>query len=288
MVRMAIVGMGGMGNMHLGIYNRLESVEVVAVCDKDVKKLKAGQTEQQINIGTGGGTLDLSKVKLYRSLNKLLADPAVEAVDICVPTPLHKRYAVAALQAGKHVLCEKPMGKSPREAMEMVDAAEASGKTLMIAQCIRFWPEYAYLKEAVDSSRLGRLLSLQMWRYSAPPTWGWQNWFMQGKKSGGALLDLHVHDVDFVISAFGKPSAVSSQGAVGPSGEIDAIVTQYSYGPDKIITTTGNWCLADGFYMAYLAIFEKGHIQYDLRLQPALEEVTAEGKKTPEVSSDDG
>ncbi|HOX37078.1 MAG TPA: Gfo/Idh/MocA family oxidoreductase [Candidatus Brocadiia bacterium] len=288
MARMALVGLGGMGNMHLGIYNKLDGAEVVAVFDIDPEKLKLGQSKQEINLGTGGGVLDPKKTKVYTDFDKMLADPGIDAVDICTPTPVHKDCAVKALNAGKHVICEKPMGRTPADAMAMVEAAEKTGRTLMIAQCIRFWPDYVHLKQTLDSGRLGRLISLEMWRFSGPPRWGWQNWFLKGDMSGGALLDFHVHDVDFVVSLFGKPESVSSQGVKGPSSEIDAVVTQYNYGLDKIVTTTGNWCLGGGFHMAYLAVFEKGHIRYDSRFSPALVEVTQDGEKTPEILPGDG
>ena len=287
MVKIAIVGLGGMGNRHLGVYSRLGGADLVAVCDSDPAKLKAGQSAQEINIGVGGGALDPEKIRLYSDYSRLLADPEVEAVDICVPTFLHRDLAVKALSAGKHVLCEKPMALTVQETRDMVDASEVSGKTLMIAQCIRFWPEYAYLKEALESQRLGRLISLEMWRCGAPPLWGWRNWFMKGELSGGALLDLHVHDVDFLMYALGKPAAVRSQGAKGPTGEIDAVATQYDYGPGKIVTATGSWCLAKGFHAGYLAVFERGHIRYDRRLDPALVEATAGEEVTPALSDED-
>ena len=114
-------------------------------------------------------------------------------VDVCLPTDLHAEVTVAALEAGKHVLCEKPMALTVAECDRMVAAAKASGRFLMIAHCIRFWPEYIALKEIVDSGQYGKVTSALFRRISGLPKWS--EWFPNPQRSGGAILDLHIHDV---------------------------------------------------------------------------------------------
>ena len=130
--------------------------------------------------------------------------PEVDVVDICLPTDLHADFAVRALQMGKHVVCEKPMAISLAEADRMIEAARKSGRRLMIAHCIRFWPEYVELRRLVESGELGHLLSLSLTRYSPFPSWGSDNWLADERRAGGAALDLHIHDTDFAAYLMGR------------------------------------------------------------------------------------
>jgi len=290
MLNVGIIGFGGMGNMHLGIYNRLKGVEVVAVGDIDKKKLKTGASELKINIGTGSGSLDPEKTRLYENPDDIMKDDDVDIVDVCTPTFLHADYAVKALKAGKHVFCEKPMSLTYKDCQRMVRAAKAAGKTLTIGQCIRFWPEYVYLADTIAKGRLGKLRSLELVRQTPPPLWSWKNWFAKAEWSGGGLLDLHVHDIDFLVSVFGKPKSVKSQGSVGFSRSIDGVATLYDYEPGIIVSAAGHMSLPQGapFKMAYLATFEKGMIDYDVNREPSLNEYRNGKEYHPKVKKGDG
>lgn len=290
MVRVGIIGLGGMGNAHLGNYQSVEGAEVVAVADVDPEKLKAGESSMKINIGEGGGTIR-EGTKLYDSADKLIADPDVDLVDITLPTFLHAENMIKAIRAGKNVLCEKPMAMDYAECEEVLKAHEGSGVKLMIAQCIRFWPEYEYLKETVDSGRLGALKSLHMWRGGGLPAWSWDGWLQDHKRSGGAVLDLHVHDVDFVNHLLGTPSSVCSTGAVGGTGGYDVVDTVYIYEGRKMSVHTGaNMALPRefGFEMKYAASFENGCLTYSSASSPTLTEITGGEKTHPEVPAASG
>ena len=281
MIRVGIIGLGGMGNMHLGCYASVPDAQVVAVADINEAKLKPGASAQKINIGTGGGQIDPTKQRLYKKAEKLIADPNVDLVDICLPTYLHAKYAIKALKAGKHVVCEKPMALTYADCKRVLKAAaEAKGK-LMIAQVVRFFPAYEVLKETVESGRLGRLTALSMFRLSNPPRWSWDNWLLDSKRSGGALLDLHVHDADFVHYLLGEPEAVFAQGAHGPSGGWDHVSAAYVYDGAMAVNVTGSWALPDSFSFraGFRAAFENGCLIHDTSGTDALVELTAGGAR---------
>lgn len=290
MLRVGIVGFGGIGKMHLGVWNKTPGCEVVAVADVDPEKLKVGVSKQEINVGTAGGLLDPAKTGLYRSAAELLAKSDVEAVDICTPTCFHAELSVMALKAGRHVLCEKPMALDYAECSRVVRAQKETGLVYMTAQCIRFWPEYEYLAETIKSRRLGALKWLNLLRQGSPPRWAWKDWFAKRKMSGGGILDLHVHDVDFIVSVFGAPKSVCSQGAIGFSKGWDSVTTLYDYGPKRIVSAQCSLNLPAnaGFKMTYQAVFADGMIVYDGAQQPPFAELNGKEKLVPKVPEENG
>ena len=170
MIRTALVGLGFMGQQHFALHQGMDSIELLAVCDK----LPARAAEQAEAVGGNIGEaqkLDLSGVGRYTCFDEMLKHEGVEVVDICTPTHLHAAMTVKALEAGKHVICEKPMALNPAECQTMIDAAAANGKLLFIAQCIRFWPEYELLADWVKSGKLGKITSAKFTRLSPPPVW---------------------------------------------------------------------------------------------------------------------
>jgi len=290
MIRVGIIGLGGMGNMHFGVHDSLDGAQVVALADTDPEKLKPGQSAAEINIGGGGATIDPDKQKLYTNPADLLADPDVDLVDICLPTFMHVEWILKAIEAGKNVLCEKPMALVPEDCAPVLAALKGKKTRLMIAQCIRFWPEYVYLKETVESGRLGALRAAHFWRGGSIPEWSWDGWLKDYKRSGGAILDLHVHDVDFVHYLLGKPNAVCSTGALGPSGGYDVVDTVYLYDEKVSVHSGANMGLPEafGFEMRYAVAFENGCLIYNCNNSPGLMEITAEGQRHPEVKQTDG
>jgi len=280
-----------MGNMHFGVYEKTAGAEVVAVADVDESKLQAGKSSLAINIGEGGATIDPEKQKLYGNAADLIQDPAVDLVDICLPTYLHAEHCIKAIEAGKHVLCEKPMAFTYSECEQVIGALqEHKDVKLMIAQCLRFWPAYVYLKEAVESGRLGRLRTGSFWRGANIPEWSWQGWLKDAKRSGGGIMDMHVHDLDFVHYLLGRPRALCATGAVGFSGGYDAVDCVFMY-EDRVSVQAGvhmGLPTAFGFEMKYLVAFEKGCLVLDSSREAALMEITDSGKTHPELKQTDG
>ena len=261
-VNVAVVGLGFMGLTHLKSYPQIPGARIVAVCDAvrlPVNGVLAGVSG---NI-TGSDAIDLGKaIRTYSKLEDLLADAEVELVDLCVPTPLHVPQTITALKAGKHVLCEKPLARNSVLAQEIVSAAKSAKGYFMPAMCMRFWPGWAWLKDLAAKSTYGKILTARFRRVSAPPGWSRDSYF-KGGESGGALLDLHIHDTDFVQFLFGRPTSVFSTGQSRFSGAIDHVVTQYKVAGGATVYAEGSWLLASGFSMAYTVMFERASIDFD-------------------------
>jgi predicted dehydrogenase len=269
MVRVGIIGAGFIGRNHFNQYEKMKArAPVVALCDKDADRRAGDWSKVLGNLADDKGSKrDLGNIRPYTEWQELLADPQIDLVDICAPTFLHRDITVAALKAGKHVLCEKPMALSVEACDEMIAAARQSGRKLMIAQCIRFWPEYVYLKRCHDSGEYGRLRALSLRRQAGTPDYSLGNWIVNPELSGGAVLDLHVHDVDFALHLFGKPDSVVAQGYHRPGGGVDRVHAQWFYpGVDRVTQLEGAWDLPMGykFNMGFTAVFEGGAIVYDM------------------------
>lgn len=269
-VRVGVVGIGFMGKTHVDIHLKNGKAQLVAFCDQDPKKAAGDWAGGGGNLGDAfGKAFDPKSLRSHKTPQDLFNDPNVDLVDICLPTYLHAKHTVDALAAGKHVLCEKPLSTDMKEAQAVVNAAKKAKGFLMVAQCMRFWPEWEWLKEAVKSKRYGKVHSAVFRRFASTPTWTWENWILQPKKSGSALFDLHIHDSDYIRYVFGEPKAVFSTGNGGKAtkGGIDHIVTQYLY-PNKslLVTAEGGWN-ADptyGFTMRYTVVFENATADFDL------------------------
>ena len=284
-VNVAVVGLGFMGITHLKAYQQIESARLVTVCDAvrlPVNGVLAGVSG---NI-SGSDAINLgSDLKACRQLEEVLADPAVELVDLCVPTPLHAPQAIAALQAGKHVLCEKPLARTSALARDIVNAAKSAKGFFMPAMCMRFWPGWAWLKYLAEKNTYGKILAARFRRVSAPPGWSRDSYF-KGTDSGGALLDLHIHDTDFVQFLFGRPSSVFSSGISRFSGAIDHVVTQYKVANGATVYAEGSWLLTQGFGMSYTVMFEQATIDFDCARGADALRVDEEGQASRVVKSE--
>ena len=290
MLRIGIVGWGFMGKMHFRCYKSDANVEVTAICDADAKKLQ-NSSGVSGNISGSEDDLDLSNIVLYSDLSKMLAEKKIDALSIASPTFLHASQTIEALNEGVHVFCEKPMALNSGDCREMTEVAKQSGKTLQIGHCIRFWPEYVQAKEIIDSQKYGKVLAATFQRLSLTPTWGWDNCFLDGKRSGGAMLDLHIHDTDYVQYVFGMPKEVFSRGVIGPSGEYDHTITQYLYGNDCVITAEGGWIMAPGFgfEMSFKIMLEKVTMVYSSAQEPTFRIFPIDGETIiPEIPTGDG
>lgn len=270
-VKIGLVGLGFMGTTHWGVYKGMKNAKVVALADVDAKKRKGDISAVVGNIGGGDNSkpLDLTGVTVYDDAFDMITDPDIDIVDICVPTPEHSDLVCAALAVGKHVFCEKPLCRTAAELKKIVAAVRESKKFFNIGLCVRAWPEYRHAYEYFKSGKAGKMKSATFKRIS-PSVDGnaWKNWFMDGKQSGGALLDLHVHDIDEVNYFFGKPKSVSAFGAtdiVSKNGGVDHVVATYDYGDGTLVMAEGGWAAAKGtpFEMSFTIVCEKATIKLD-------------------------
>ena len=264
MLKYAIIGFGGLGKVHFRAYPEVKEkscteVQLVALCDIRESVF----TEQTAtNLGGSNVDLDLSNFNIYHDVDDLLANEKLDFVVTALPTYLHEQVAVKIMKKGINVFSEKPMAINLEQAENMLNTSKEMGVKLMIGQCCRYGSRYNKFKEIVDSEKYGKLLRADLYRLSPTPIWSWENWFLDETKSGGAALDLHVHDVDIINWLFGMPKSVMSY-ATNYKTKHDSIVTRYEY-DGMLITCTGEWgCPSNAypFNSGLFAKFEKATIE---------------------------
>ncbi len=290
MVRVGIAGIGFMGKTHFGAYKQVEGAQVAAIFTRDRKKLEGDWTNVRGNFGGSGGVEDLSGVKRYDDLDALLADPDIDLLDVCLPSSMHREVGIRAMEAGKHVLVEKPIALNVADADAMIAAADRTGRLLMVAQVLRFWPEFAAVKDILDGGQYGALRGAHFKRVISRPDWSGDDWFSDPEKTGGAVVDLHIHDTDFILYLLGKPAAVWSTGTLSDRGQVDYLVTEYQYPGKNVCVTAQSGAVAMKgleFEHGYDVYFEHAMLRHNSSHTPTIEVYTADGAKhahTPRIA----
>ncbi len=154
--------------------------------------------------------MDLGTTRTYSELSDLLADEAIDLVDVTLPPAAHARVTTLALGRGKHVFCEKPMALSVAECRRMLGAAKRSGRQLYVGHVLPYFPEYAWALKTIASGKYGRVRGGSFKRVIAEPRWLKNFWLAD--QVGGPMLDLHVHDAHFIRLVFGLPRSVVTRG----------------------------------------------------------------------------
>jgi len=267
MIKVGLVGYGFMGHMHAQCHAATGQGWIVGVADVEPDRRK--EAEEKL------------KCRAFGSLAEMLSSVDIDMVDICTSTYLHEEMVIAAAKAGKHILCEKPMSLTVESCDRMISTVKKAGIKMMVAQVIRFWPEYQVIKEIVDSGKFGRVEWLSARRLSPPPTWAWQGWLLDPARSGGAVLDLHIHDLDYVAWLVGLPGKVQASGSPGPKGGIDSVLTlgwEHPGGAKSLVEAS--LVLAPGFpfNMSLLVACEKATIRFDSGATPSLVVYPMEGE----------
>jgi len=196
MISVAIIGAGVMGATHARAYAGLEGVEVAAIVD--TMEEKAQKLADEVHARP-----------VYQS-EEIFQDPSIDLVDVTLPTSLHAQFVLRALECGKHILVEKPFARTLEEINRITRAAQKSSKFLMVAQVLRFWPEYVAIRDVICSGQLGQPLMATACRLSDPPLWA--VWLIDDRGSGGMVLDLQIHDLDVLNWMFGRPRRVLAKG----------------------------------------------------------------------------
>ncbi|HEX3600847.1 MAG TPA: Gfo/Idh/MocA family oxidoreductase [Lacipirellulaceae bacterium] len=210
MIRVGLVGIGFMGWIHWLAYERLTGARVAAICTRNEQRLSGDWRGIQGNFGPFAGQVDLVNVSAYAKIDDLLNDPQIDLVDLTLPPSEHANVAIRALEAGKHVFCEKPMALRLGDCDRMLTAARSANRLLLIGHVLPFFPEYAWALDAVRSGKYGRPRGGAFRRVIADPTWLKNYWSLD--RAGGPMLDLHVHDAHFIRLLFGMPSEVVTCG----------------------------------------------------------------------------
>lgn len=261
-VRVGILGAGFMGATHARAFASTNDTHIGGIWSRQREKAEAIAAE----IGSVA----------WEDANALLESPEIDAVIITLPTFVHREYAVAALNAGKAVLLEKPMALTLADCDAILDAQRQSGSLLMIAHTLRFWPEYETAIALAKSGALGKVQSAVAGRHTTHASWS--PWFGDATLSGGAVLDLHIHDLDLMNWLCGEPQSIHASGAIGPSGGYDLAFTALDYGDVKCLVE-GNGMMPKGYpFSAYLSIrCERGVIEYIVRAAGDQIDSTSEG-----------
>jgi len=240
MLRVGIAGIGFIGMIHYLAYRKTPGAKVLALCEQDEKRLAGDWRGIKGNFGPAGTMMDLRGIATYRDLERLIGDPNLDAIDVCLPPGLHADVTVAALKAGKHVFCEKPIALADADARRMVAAAKAAGRQLLVGHVLPFMPEYAFAYRAIRSGKYGKPLGGNFKRIIADPLW-LPN-FYQPDKVGGPMLDLHIHDAHFIRLLFGMPMAVSSRGRM--RGEVvEFAETQFVFDDPSLVVAASTGVL---------------------------------------------
>lgn len=261
MLKVGLIGVGGISAGHIPAWENIPEAELVAICDTRPEQLEK-----------------YPALRHYTSAEEMLAQEPLDIVDICLPTFLHAKYAIMAMEKGIHVICEKPAALCAEEISAMYAAAEKNNVRLMIAQVVRFWPEYAYLNSVCRDGRFGRLLSGSMWRIGSRPTSSHNNWMLVPEKSGMVPFDLHIHDLDYLIHAFGAPKAHTVQRAKTEAQDLIHAVYQYE---DFFVSTEAAWYnAAYPFTAGFRFQFENALVAYE---GYQLKVYTPDGPITPDA-----
>ena len=199
MLKVGLIGRGSISQAHTAAYKKINNAELVACCDIRPEVME-----------------DLTNVRKYTDIDTFLSEEAgkLDYVDICLPTYLHAEVSIKAMRAGFNVLCEKPMARTVEQAEEMLRVSKETDKRLMIAHCTRFMGATQIIRNEILKGEMGKVRNAEFYRQGGTRApMGYKNWFRDESLSGGALLDLHVHDIDVVRGLFGMPNAVTAVGA---------------------------------------------------------------------------
>ncbi|MES2465019.1 MAG: Gfo/Idh/MocA family oxidoreductase [Armatimonadota bacterium] len=201
-IRVAVIGAGRIGTTHARVWSQVPGAEIVAIADS--RKDVARELAHSVGAENAG---------IYADAESLLAarGAEVDAVSICLPTSLHRSVAEAALAAGKHVLCEKPMALSVADCDAMIAAAKEAGTVFTVGKVVRFFPEYASAKRQVESGAVGTPASVRTRRGGDFPL-RVNDWYADVSQSGGVIFDLLIHDIDWAQWCFGPITRVYAQG----------------------------------------------------------------------------
>lgn len=266
-IRVGILGFGFMGRTHAAAYNRAANegcaVSVRMIADPCISGPKAGSPAGNLAVNDA---VDLSKISCVSDPELVLNSDEVDLVSICTPTDTHVDLAIRALESGKHVLVEKPLAIRESEVQRLADAAASSDRVCMPAMCMRYWPAWVRIKQAIDSKEFGLPRSIALARLGSAPAWS-SDFYRDESRSGGMLTDLHIHDTDYLVHCFGVPECVTT------TGDAMHLSTQYRFENGPVhATAEGAWDnpAGAGFTMRCVVVFEHASLDFSIAHEPQL------------------
>jgi predicted dehydrogenase len=185
-----------------------------------------------------------------------------DIVDVSTPTYLHAEHAIAAMRAGAHVICEKPMALCREDAKKIIEVSRETGRLFMAAHVLRFMGPYAYLADVIRSGKYGAPKKIYMSRLSSTPLWSYKDWMLDKSLSGHVVLDLMIHDIDFMQYMFGQPKDIT--GAVMEMSEQTNYASACYLYDGFSVSIEGSWFKTEiPFICEYFAVFEGGWVRLD-------------------------
>jgi predicted dehydrogenase len=270
-----MIGIGFMGWIHYLAYQRSASAKLVAFASRDPEKRQGDWRGIRGNFGPPGQTIDVSQMRVYETIDALLEDPLVDVIDICLPPHLHVDIAIAALERGKHVLCEKPLALNASDCDRVLSAASMHARLVMVAHVLPYIGPFAYAAKLAQTGTYGRVVGGYFKRTISNPDWIPD--FFNPERVGGPMIDLNVHDAHFIRMLFGIPRAVTAVGSsVDENGSDTGTpsnrqVTKYAHvvyefdRPDLAVASTGGVidCPGRPFTHGFELHFERASLQYE-------------------------
>ena len=249
MLNIGVIGIGGMGNVHINNIGRIDFAKVTSLCDISPQ---AQQKAEEVG------------AVLFSDIDQMIAESKLDAVCVCTPTFLHYEHIKKVVCHGVNVIAEKPLALSSKQTKELFDLAREKSAYIYVAHVIRFWNEYALLRDIVRDERYGKVLDAEFIRLSACPKWVKGGWLFDKEKSGHIPFDLHIHDLDFIISVFGKPEKYAFTSAGNKNKDYkEHYRFTYTYS-DKSVVAQASWYNADiPFRAGYRVYFENAVVEYD-------------------------
>ncbi len=255
-VRFALIGAGGMGGTHAANLIASPDTELAWVVDLDQERAASWA-------GRSGG-------RATAEMDEALADPTVDAVLIALPTSLHRMATERAAAAVKHVFCEKPIARTVADAQAMTAACEAAEVIFQVGHVVRFYPEYARIKQILDAGTLGQIAMVRTQRRSAP-VMERSPWFADLEKNGGLIIDLMIHDIDTLRWYFGEPDRVYAHGLSYTEWQQtrDIAMASLRFRNGTIAHLDASWAHG-GFYTAIEVVGSTGLLSHDSRKNATL------------------
>jgi predicted dehydrogenase len=241
----------------------MADARLCAVVDMNLNNLTS--LDQEGNLSLRGPEVRLDGVNLHTELGPILAAPDIDVVDICLPVRFHYEWAMQALQAGKHVLLEKPMVLDPAQGRRLIDLARANGRILMVAHVVRFMPAYRTLRTIRKDGRFGPLELIVLQRWAGQPDWGMWKETEGRRSSGGGLFDMLIHDVDMVNWLMGRPSRIHSRMFAGGVSDHDFVNAVWTFDDGSEAILTGGFAFHSRlpFESKFLARFHSATVAFD-------------------------
>jgi UDP-N-acetylglucosamine 3-dehydrogenase len=270
-MRVGLVGAGFMGGVHLNAYAGIPEVEVVGVADARVESAVAGAKI----VGS----------RPYASYEELVAAEDVEVVDVCLPTALHRDLAVRAAGEGRHVILEKPIARTMEDAQQILDAFSADGPRLFVGHVVRFFPEYVGIKQKIDAGDLGTVGVVRTSRRS-PFLLGWNDWYADWRVSGGVLMDLVIHDFDYLRWTLGEVERVYARGMLGREyNRLDYVLVTLRFQSGAIAHVEGHWGYPGPFNYSFEVAGSHALLTVDSTEPASLQLISGAPEEGPDLAS---